>query len=597
MKKDSLKILLVEDDEDDYVMTRDLLEEVEGVDYTLEWVSTVDEAFKLMACKHHDAYLVDYRLGGETGISLIRQTVKNGYKKPIILLTGQSDKEVDMEAMAAGASDYLVKGQINASMLERSIRYAIDRIKSEEQIHRMAYYDHLTNLPNRVLFKDRLQVAITQCKRFNRMSAVLFIDLDDFKRVNDSYGHSAGDQLLKEVSKNLLQSVRSSDSVSRDIDNDLRGTVARIGGDEFIILLNEITNVDNAVMVSKRILEAFTMPINVDGKEVYVRVSIGISIYPLDGEDSEILIKSSDAAMYYAKSQGKNNYQFFKKSMLTTSIKRLTLENLLHKALERDELLLHYQPQIDSRHGKVIGVEALMRWQHPERGLVPPYEFIPIAEETGLILPISEWLFKTACHQNKAWQRAGLNPIRVSVNLSRLHFKNYDLILAIKHALNESSLAPRWLELEITENIVIENIQSTLNILYELKAMGLSLAMDDFGTGYSSFAHLKKYPLNLLKIDRSFVKDITTDSDCAAIVTAIIAMAKSLHLSVIAEGVESEREQAFLQERGCYKIQGFLHSRPLPVDQITTFLKNNSPVNSTQPHSEGHVAGDPKNKI
>jgi len=573
--KSPIKILLVEDDEDDYVMTRDLLSEIEGSQYDLEWVSNPNEALALMATKDHDVYLIDFRLGEINGISLMRNAIGKGCKTPIILLTGQSDKEIDVEAMEAGASDYLVKGQISASMLERSIRYAIEQKKSESQIRHMAYYDHLTHLPNRFLFKDRLQLAINHGKRYSRLSALIFIDLDNFKRVNDTFGHSVGDLLLIEVANTLLQCVRQSDSVCRNVDMDSKETVARLGGDEFTILLNEIVDSHDAARVAKRILKAFTSPLFIEGNEIYTRLSMGIAIHPVDGEDTETLIKNSDAAMYHAKSQGKNNYQFYKHSMNVSSLERLTLENHLHRAIERNELLLYYQPQVDARCGKLVGVEALMRWQHPIKGMVPPVHFIPIAEETGLILPMSEWLFKTACLQNKAWQDQGFEPVPIAVNLSGQHFKNYNLVGAVRQALQDTDLEACWLELEITENIVMENMDVTLNMLKELKEMGCRLAMDDFGIGYSSFAHLKKFPLDLIKIDQSFVKDITSNADSVAIVAAIIAMSNSLGLSVIAEGVETAEQQSTLLKQGCFHTQGYLISRPLPVDAIGEFLKKN----------------------
>ncbi len=578
MDKEQIKILLVEDDEDDYIMTRDLISEIEGANFKLEWVKTHDEALKVMDGNKHDVYLFDYRLGEVTGLELLRKVEENGCKAPVIMLTGQGDKEIDMEAMKAGAADYLVKGQINAGLLERSIRYAIERKKSEEQIRHMAYYDNLTSLPNRTLFKDRLKLAMAHCRRYNRQSALLFLDLDNFKRVNDTFGHTVGDLLLKEVAERLNQSVRISDSVARNIDEGTKDTVARLGGDEFIILLTEIAHPHDAAKVAKRILEVLSPPLILDGHEVFIRVSIGIAIYPLDGEDIESLLKNSDAAMYHAKSSGKNNYQFYRKSMNAAALDKLTLENSLHRALERGELLLYYQPQIDLRKGKITGMEALMRWQHPEKGMIQPSEFIPIAEETGLIIPMSEWLLNTACVQNKAWQEEGLGPVRISVNLSAQQFKQDNLVHTVSRALNNSGLAPGWLELEITENIIMQNTQATLDTLHKLKGMGLNFAMDDFGTGYSSFAYLKKFPLDLIKIDQSFVKDITANPDSAAIVTAIIAMTNSLKLSVIAEGVETEQQQTFLLEHGCYKMQGYLYSRPLPADEAGEFIRNNTAI-------------------
>lgn len=586
MSNDAIKILLVEDDEDDYIMTRDLLAEVEGTKYELKWVSSVDEAHKEMTSKRHDVFLVDYRLGELTGVTLMRRVIQSGCKTPIILLTGQSDKEIDLEAMEAGASDYLVKGQIDARLLERSIRYAIERKKSEAQIRRMAYFDHLTNLPNRVLFRDRLHLAINHGKSYERKVALLFIDIDNFKRINDTFGHTMGDLLLKSVANFLDRSIRLTDSVSRNVtegdtvDEERTDTVARLGGDEFIILLTEIARPHDAARVARRILKALEKPLLLEGNEVFVRVSIGIATFPEDGNDIDNLLKNSDAAMYHAKSQGKNNYQFYNRSMNSRSHERLKLENSLHRVIAQDELRVYYQPQMDVRKGKITGMEALLRWQHPERGMILPSEFIPVAEDTGLILSMSEWMMDKACSQNKAWQAEGLDPVRIAVNLSGQQFRGYDLIGAISHTLNTSGLDPRWLELEITENMVMQNMQAIIETLRELKNMGLRFAMDDFGTGYSSFASLKRFSLDLIKIDRSLVQDITTNADSVAIVAAIIAMAKNLKLSVIAEGIETEAQQAILVEHGCYHVQGFLYSAPLPPDEATKFLRRYSEVES-----------------
>ncbi len=572
MDKEFFKVLLVDDDEDDYIVTRDLLSEVVMSKYELEWVATYEAALEAMKRNNHDVYLLDYRLGERTGLELLREMMENGCKVPIILMTGQGDHTVDMEAMKAGAADFLVKGKIDLSSLERSIRYAIERKRTEEQILYMAYYDNLTGLPNSRLFKDRLQQAMMHVARHQRLSAVLFLDLDNFKYINDTLGHTIGDLLLKEVADRLQKCLRKSDSVAYPKADDPNDTVSRLGGDEFIILLLEIKQAEDAAKVAQRVLETLSLRFMMDRNEVYITASIGIAVYPFDGEDIDALLKNADTAMYHAKGRGKNNYQFYKQSMNAAALTKLTLEGSLRKALDRGEFLLHYQPQMDIRTKKIVGMEALIRWQHPERGLVPPLEFIPLAEEIGLIIPISEWVLRAVCAQNKAWQEEGFHPIRVSANLSSQHFKHPGLVPAIVKALDDTGLSPRYLEIEITESIFMENIKEVISRVNEIKSRGIRLTMDDFGTGYSSLSYLKNLPLDAIKIDRSFVKDIQTDPGSAAIVKAIIAMSNSLNLDVVAEGVETEQQLSFLLEQGCNKMQGYLLSRPLPPQEASKFL-------------------------
>ena len=449
-----------------------------------------------------------------------------------------------------------------------------ERKQAEEQITRMAYFDSLTNLPNRKLFQDRLNLAILHSGRHERLLALLFLDLDDFKRINDIFGHSVGDHLLKEVAERLKQSVRKSDSLSRYfVEDDSNFTVARFGGDEFAVILPEIVNTEDAAKVAGRILDAMAKPFYLDNHEVFVGASIGITICPFDGTDSDTMLKNADSAMYHAKSQMKNNYQFYKQSMNEAAFQKLSLENNLRRALERNEFLLYYQPQINLMTGQIVGMEALIRWKHPEKGMIPPAEFIPLAEETGLILPIGRWVLQTACLQNKAWQAAGLRPVCISVNLSSQQFKQQSIKGDITSALQDSGLDPKYLILEITESILMQNTDTVAAMLHDLNEMGLRTSMDDFGTGYSSLNYLRHLPLFSIKIDRSFVKDIATNPDDATIAKAIIAMAHSLKLHVIAEGVETEEQMRFLKELGCDEMQGYLLSRPIPTEDASQFLQ------------------------
>jgi diguanylate cyclase (GGDEF)-like protein len=453
------------------------------------------------------------------------------------------------------------------------VRDVTERKKDERRIFELAYHDTLTGLQNRHSFKEHLNLALEQAKRHGRFVATLFLDLDRFKRINDTLGHNVGDLLLQGVADRLVQCVRKSDCLARfNTDNPI-APVARLGGDEFMALLTEINRAQDAAKVARRMLETLSQPFSLAGHEVFVTVSIGITIYPLDGEDVDTMLKNGDTAMYHAKDQGRNNFQFYNISMHSAAHERLALENQLRKALDRKEFLLHYQPQVDLLTGRIAGVEALIRWHHQDMGLVPSSDFIPLAEETGLIVPIGEWVFSTACSQNAAWQASGYPPIRMSVNLSSHQFRQKTLLKTIQRALDESGLDPKYLELEITESVIMQNAESTTSILNELKRMGLSLAIDDFGTGYSSLNYLKRLPVDVLKIDRSFVKDITTDPDDAAITKAIIAMADSLNLKVVAEGVETEQQLEFLVQTGCHEVQGYLFSRPITEKGIEPFLK------------------------
>jgi diguanylate cyclase (GGDEF)-like protein len=451
-----------------------------------------------------------------------------------------------------------------------------ERKQAEEQIYNLAYFDSLTGLPNRLLFKEHLGHALAHADRTNRMAAILFLDLDRFKQINDTLGHSVGDKLLQEVAECLVTCVRKSDIIGRDEAGELTSSVSRLGGDEFTVLLSDIAHMQDAAKVAQRIINSVAHPFNLDGHEVIVTTSIGISLYPDDGRDVVTLIKNADTAMYSAKDHGRNNFQFYTQSMNATAFERLALENHLRKALEREEFLLFYQPQFDIETGKTTGMEALIRWRHPELGLVSPAEFIPLAEETGLIIPIDDWVLQTASAQNKAWQAAGLPPVTMAVNLSGQHFSRQNMLETVARVVAGTGLDPRYLELELTESVLMKNAMETITTLQALKDLGLQISIDDFGTGYSSLSYLKRFPLDTLKIDQSFIREVTTDSDSAAITKAIIAMAHNLKLKVLAEGVETEAQLEFLRAHGCHTAQGYLYSRPLPPAEAVRFLRENS---------------------
>ncbi len=437
-----------------------------------------------------------------------------------------------------------------------------ERKRAEDNILHQAYHDALTNLPNRVLFKDRLEQSLAFARRLkHRKVAVLFIDLDRFKLVNDSLGHAVGDQLLQRVAQRLSEVGRQSD------------TLARLGGDEFTFLLPDVDHVEEATVVADKVLAALKQPFVIGGRDIFVSASIGISMYPDDGADVETLMKHADTAMYRVKKQGRNGFHIYTSALDQHSQRRLELESQLHTALERQQLVLHYQPQFDLVEGRIRGVEALIRWQHPELGMISPAEFIPLAEESGLIVPIGAWVLETACRQAHAWKEAGFPDLVMSVNLSVRQFFGEDIVRQVMQAIDDYRLAAHVLELEITESVAMEDVPYTIRTLESLAASGLRLAIDDFGTGYSSLSQLRKMPVGILKIDRSFVQDITTNPDDAAIVNAVITMAHRLGLKVIAEGVESQAQLAHLREQQCDFAQGFLFSRPLPVAELEALLR------------------------
>lgn len=452
------------------------------------------------------------------------------------------------------------------------VRDITDQKVYEDQIQQLAFYDNLTDLPNRRLFLEHLEHEIRQCDRSDGVLAILFLDLDRFKIINDTLGHSSGDAVLVEVGRRLTECVRSVDAVARPGHEEGMASVARLGGDEFTMLIGGIQDARDAEPVARRILEALSAPITLEGRDLFVTPSIGIATYPVDGENAGTLLKNADAAMYKAKEEGRNCIRFYSNSINDRALARFTLEADLRAALEGEELEVHYQPQVDMQSGKAIGMEALVRWNHPQRGFIPPSDFIPVAEEAGLIDKLGQWVLQTACAQARAWRRQGAGEIRMAVNLSSRQFYAGDLARVVADVLASTGLPSRLLEVELTEGMVMKDPKVTLTALEALKEMGVSIAVDDFGTGYSSLAYLKKYPLDVLKIDRSFVNDIATDPDDAAIARAIIVMAKSLGMTVIGEGVETEQQLAFLLEHGCDQVQGYLPGRPVCAREAEKYL-------------------------
>lgn len=438
-----------------------------------------------------------------------------------------------------------------------------ERLETRERIRQLAYFDPLTHLPNRRLLQDRVVQALSSAEREGNQLGLLFIDLDQFKKINDSLGHSAGDRLLSEVARRILACVRRAD------------TVARLGGDEFVVLLQK-ASAEGCAEVSRKILDAVSRPFLFDQHELGVTPSLGISLYPQDGGDFETLLKHADTAMYHAKEAGRNTYQFFADEMNAAALERLVLENSLRRGLERGEFVLHYQPLISVADGRIVGAEALVRWLHPEQGLISPARFIPVAEQSGLIVPIGEWVLREACRQNQAWQNAGLPGISMAVNISSVQFhgsKNQSFVQYVQSVIDQSGLAAEFLELELTEGILMGHGPETVDTLDRLSEIGVKLAIDDFGTGYSSLSYLRRFPIDKLKIDQSFIRDIASSPDDWAIVCAIISMGHSLRLAVIAEGVEQASQREMLTEQGCDEVQGYHFSRPLPAEQFAELLR------------------------
>ncbi len=453
------------------------------------------------------------------------------------------------------------------------VRDITQRKNSEKRIINLAYYDELTELPNRQLFSQSLERTIEVAERDSQKFAVLFVDLDRFKRINDTLGHSVGDELLKVVARRLEKCTRATDSVARmDSTGDTGIKLARLGGDEFVIKLYGVENEDSVSTIASRIITALTPPFTCAGHQFVVTPSIGIAMYPQDGKSGEELLMNADSAMYRAKYLGRNNYKFFSETMRTKSLHRLDLENQIRIAIDNDQFDLHFQPKVDAQTWSLVGAEALLRWNHPERGYILPDEFISVAEETGLIIPIGQWVLREACKQVLAWSSLPTGAIPVSVNISSHQFNTEGLIEDVFDAVTAAGIDASLLELEITESVLLQDAEQTLVALNRLKEAGVSLSIDDFGTGYSSLSYLKRFPIDALKIDRSFVKDLGTDSDDAAICAAILAMAQKLGLNVVAEGVESQEQLDFLRQHGCNQVQGFLCSPALSVSDFAAML-------------------------
>lgn len=570
---EEIRILIIEDDEEDYLITKEIISEIKNQKYSVIGISTYEKALNEMRKDIYDIFLVDYRLGIKTGLDLIDEVVEINRNIPIILLTGQDDHEIDILAMKKGVSDFLVKGKIDADLLERSIRYAIEKKKTENKILYLAYYDQVTELPNRIFFKEQLNYALAHAIRYKRILAILFMDLDNFKLINDSLGHDIGDLLLKEVANRLCNSIRKSDIIARNNLKTPIDTIARLGGDEFTLSLTEINNYEDASLVANRIIKALNEPFIIENHKIFSSVSIGIALYPEDSDDADTLLKYADNAMYHAKKQGKNNFQYYQESMKMNVLSKVNMINNIRTAIDKNEFILYYQPKMDFKSGKIIGFEELIRWDQGEKGIISPMDFIPFAEEHHLISFITDWVINKVCRQFCEWKKAKLNLLPISINIPINQFKNPDFVKYFIDIVESYHISPELFELEVTESIFMDDIDMTISKLNELQSKGLKISIDDFGFGFSSLYRLKQIPCNVLKIDRSFIESISEKFYDNIIINSIIMMGHGLNMLVLAEGIETSAQFNFLKQNNCDLFQGYLLSPPLPEEKIPDILK------------------------
>lgn len=579
MEAQKPRVLIIDDEE----QIRHLLIDVLGSTYDCSDAGSAEEALAALSENTFDLVISDIDMGAMSGLELVPHVHSLSPDTVVVMVSGNQDIGFAIEALRVGAFDYITK-PIDLRHVEASVERALNhcnllkekrRYKEQlemllqqrtAQVDWLAYYDTVTQLPNRALFEDRLTQAVSVAKATQQSLGVLFISLDQFKKVNDSLGHGPGDILLREFAERLKSCITKSD------------TVARFGSDEFALLRTQIDGTKDVIETIGSLSQVLKFSFDLPGHELFATASVGVSLYPLDGEDCQTLLKNAGAALYKAKRSGGANYQFYTADMHELAAKRLALESSLRRAIQNEEFLVHYQPRVSVDSLAITGVEALVRWQHPQLGLISPSEFIPLAEDTGLIVPIGEWVLRTACLQGRRWRDQGFAPIQIAVNISARQFHDRDLSQTVIRILEETGLSPKYLELELTESSIMRDAEFAAGMLNSLKSMGINISIDDFGTGFSSLASLKRLPIDALKIDQSFVREATSDPDDAALVMAIITLAHNLRLRVIAEGVETEDQLRFLQLLRCDEIQGYFFSKPLPADILATIFDSYSEV-------------------
>jgi len=580
------KILVCDDDFNVRLLTRQCLE---AENMVVVEAADGPEALDVFTRERPDLVFLDVEMPGMTGLEVCKRLrqMPQGESIPIMIVTGSDDRKSIDQGFEAGATQYKTK-PVNWSLLGRDVQYmlrasdAFNALKrQEDRLRYLAYYDPLTSLPNRRSFNEQLNRILKRCRRHKTNAALLFIDLDHFKRINDSIGHGRGDRLLVEIAKRLTNELREDDAINYYTDNsaeeetqDASTEIARLGGDEFTVVLSDINDAMQVERVAKRVLDALSEPIALQSHNPVVTPSVGIALFPQDGQDPDTLVRNADTAMYAAKAQGRACYRFYDEAMNALAVEQLKMEEELRDAMRNHELELRYQPQVDTISGEVVSMEALVRWKHPERGMVSPLAFIPVAERTGQIIELGSWVMGEVARHCQYWDSMGLKPFRVCVNISPLQFNQTDLPQSIAKFLQESGMNPQRLELELTESAIMTDAQTNIERLQQLKALGLELAVDDFGTGYSSLSYLKRFPIDTLKIDQSFVADLDS-ADGAAIVDAIIALSKTLNLRVIAEGIEDKDQLDYLVQRGCDLLQGYYFSRPIYPEDVPDMLRQN----------------------
>lgn len=584
---DRIRVLLVDDDEDDYVLARDLLSEAIHTRYDLTWETDLNwgspESSTMQDALNgaYDIMLVDYRLGEKRGTQVIRSMLESGITIPCILFTGENSVEIDREALEVGASDYLIKSQISAPLLDRAIRYAIERKKSEAALVKLAQYDSLTGLLNRVSFQTQLLSSIAHAKRLGEDWGLFLLDLDGFKAINDTLGHPAGDSLLSMVAKRLQKGLRDSD------------IIARLGGDEFCIIGPYLNGIAGASEVARKISDSLSTPYVLNGQTVHIGASVGITMFCADGINADQLMKNADLALYDAKKGARGGFRFFDSDMNNNARIRMSMGKELKIAIAQEQLGLCYQPKIDAQTGCIVGAEALARWWHPSKGQISPLEFIPVAESTGLIGQLGDWVLQSACNQINSWRDEGLNPLQVAVNLSTVQLKYSDFLDRVLRTIETSKVDPSLIEFEITESMIVQESESAIKLLNGLKDIGVSLAIDDFGVGYSSLSHLAQFPVDKLKIDRCFVSGVGPDTKATAIAKTIIDLGKNLDMTIVAEGVETEEQYRFFRSEGCHEIQGFYFCEPLAVVPFTDKYKQNPIIEAMRPTIEDYALTQP----